>query len=197
MTCLAVKNLLLISSTAAMVAACAVSPVLTNGRSQERPHTAQKDQVNRDLHRVAEGLVKAVMERDIQTLLSYDRPDLREQDAITLTNVKSSLYCYIFDSSCIEGSTGDWRSVYDKLKGARHLGIKVEVSRSSLDNKIYGTMTFYDRLSVSDKNLKSLGFFCKEYPAQIASWSFTLEEGKWKAATPFFNYGTEYCDEPL
>jgi hypothetical protein len=191
------KDLLLLSGTAAMVAACAVSPVLTSGRSQEKPHTAQKDHVNRDLHRIAEGVVKAVIERDIQTLLSYDRPDLREQDASALKNVKSSLYCYIFDSSCIEGSTGDWRSVYDKLKDARHLGIKVEVSRSSLDNRIYGILTFYDRLSVSDKNLSSLSFLCKEYPAQIASWSFTLEEGKWKASTPFFDYGTEYCEESL
>jgi hypothetical protein len=145
---------------------------------------------SRDLHKIGETVAKAVLDKNIDTLLSYDRADLRAADGVSLKNPKSDLYCYLFDSDCITWGDGSWRSVYDKLSQAHPLEIKVSVSSSRYDRQTYGSLLFYDASAISEKDLRSPAFLCKETPASIASWKFRLESGKWKPVTPLFDSET-------
>jgi len=142
---------------------------------------------------MGEKISKAVLNKDIATLLAYDRADLRSADEVSLKNTKSDLYCYIFDSECITWGSGNWRSVYDKLSQAHQLQIKVSVSSSPYDRQTYGNLFFYDASAVSEKDLRSRDFLCKEGPANITSWKFRLEKGKWKPVTPLFDSETRAC----
>jgi len=144
----------------------------------------------RELHEIGVALSKAVLEKNIETLLAYDREDLRAANAESLKNNKSDLYCYIFDSDRITWGDGTWRSVYEKISQAQKLEITVKVSSSPYDRQTYGSLFFYDASSVSAKDLRSRDFLCKEGPGRIASWKFLLERGKWKAVTPLFDSET-------
>jgi hypothetical protein len=145
----------------------------------------------KSLHFMAEKISKAVLDKDIPALLSYDRADLRANDEISLQNPKSDLYCYLFDSGCITWGDGSWRSVYDKLSQAHPLQIKVNVTRLPSDHQLYGSLLFYDGSSTTETDLQSSDFLCKEAPAKIASWKFRLEKGKWNPVTPLFDAETE------
>jgi len=147
------------------------------------------DIARRNLHLIGEKVARAVLDKDIPSLLSYDRADFRSEDEASLKHTKSDLYCFLFDSSCIEG--GKWRSVYDKLSHSRQLGIKVTLAKSRYDGHLYGILLFYDRASISDKDLGSPDFLCKESPTRIASWKFKLEDGKWRPVTPMFDNEAE------
>jgi hypothetical protein len=143
----------------------------------------------RELNLIGEKIAKAVLDKNIRTLLTYDREDLRSEDEASLKDAKSDLYCSLFDSSCIQG--GKWHSVYDKLSQALELGIKAMVGKSRYDGHLYGTLLFYDRASITDKDLGSPDFLCKEQSTRLASWKFKLEDGKWKPVTPMFDTETE------
>jgi hypothetical protein len=145
----------------------------------------------RNLYLMGGKISKAVLDKDIPALLTYDRADLRAQDEIALQNPKGDLYCYIFDSDCITWGDGGWRSVYDKLSQAHALEIKAQVARSPADRQLYGSLLFYDGSTVSEKDLQSPDFLCREAPAKIASWKFRLEKGKWISVTPLFDAETE------
>ena len=170
-----------------------VSLSLSAWQGQQRSGAAQGNTPSRDLRKVGEAIAKAVLDKNIQTLLTYDRTDLRAADEVSLKNPKSDLYCYIFDSDCITWGSGNWRSVYDKLSQAHQLEIKVSVSSSPYDRQLYGSLFFYDASAVSEKDLRSPGYLCKEGPANIASWKFRLEKGKWKPVTPLFDSETWNC----
>jgi hypothetical protein len=142
----------------------------------------------RELNLIGEKIAKAVLDKDIRTLLTYDREDLRSEDE-ALKDAKSNLYCSLFDSSCIQGSK--WHSVYDKLSQARQLGIKAIVGKSRYDGHLYGTLLFYDRASITDKDLGSPDFLCKEQSTRLASWKFKREDGKWGPVTPMFDTETD------
>ena len=159
-------------------------------QAQQKSATARGKTPSRDLHKMGEAIAKAVLDKNIETLLTFDRADLRSQDEASLKNTKSNLYCYIFDSECITWGDGNWRSVYDKLSQARQLEIKVSVSSSRYDRQTYGNLFFYDASAVTGKDLRSPGFLCKETPASIASWKFRLESGKWKPVNPLFDSET-------
>src|SRR5437660_582812 len=73
-------------------------------RGQQRPK--KHDAVLDDLRLIGTKVAKAVLDRDISTLLQYDRPDLRANDEIWLKDKKSDLYCFVFDTSCIPGKKG-------------------------------------------------------------------------------------------
>jgi len=148
---------------------------------------------SKTLYLMGEKISRAVLEKDIPTLLSYDRSDLRSQDEDSLKNNKSDLYCYIFDSECITWGDGTWRSVYDKLSSAHPLKIKVVLVNSRYDRQIYGSLFFYDASAIPEKDLSSTDFLCKEAPAKLASWKFRLERGKWKPVTPLFDSETRAC----
>jgi hypothetical protein len=190
-----VRNILLVFGASWLTMTHGLSPAPLAAQSQNKSRTIDKAQVSRDLHQIGERLAKAVLDKDIHSLLGYDRADLRAQDELQLKNTKSELYCYVFDASCITWGDGTWRSIYDKLSSARQLGIQVNMTQSPYDHQMYGTLIFYEQSSVSAKDLKSSDFLCKEYPRRIASWNFRLEDGKWRSVGSLFDSGTEYCDE--
>jgi hypothetical protein len=165
-------------------------------QAQQKSSTARRNTPSRELHKIGEAIAKAVLDKNIETLLTFDRADLRPQDEVALKNTKNSLYCYIFDSDCITWGAGDWLSIYDKLSQADRLEIKVSVASSRYDRQLYGSLLFYDASAVSEKDLRSPGFLCKEGPARFASWKFRLENGKWKPVTPLFDSETDgLCGE--
>jgi hypothetical protein len=161
--------------------------------AQQKSGAPRRNTASRDLRKVGEAIAKAVLDKNIETLLAYDRADSRSQDEALLENNKSDLYCYIFDSECITWGDGNWRSVYDKLSQARQLEIKASVTGSPYDRQTYGSLFFYDAAAVSAKDLRSRDFLCKQGPASIASWKFRLQGGKWKAVTPLFDSETRSC----
>ena len=173
-------------SVAHIVILCQFTPLA----AQQVQQKSARSNASRDLRKVGEVIAKAVLEKNIQALLSYDRADLRSLDEAALKNNQSDLYCYIFDSDCITWGDGTWRSVYDKLSQARQLEIKVSMSSSPHDRQLYGSLFFYDDAAISEKDLRSRDFLCKEGPAKIASWRFRLENGKWKPVTPLFDSET-------
>jgi hypothetical protein len=188
------RRALFISSVS--IFAMAYANIAAGQQAKKKSSTAAANQVRRDLQQLGEKIAKAVLDKDIPTLLSYDRADMRSEDEAHLKNPKSDLYCYLFDSSCITWGNGEWRSVYDKLSQAHELGIKASVSRSPYDHQLYGGLLFYDRSSVSEKDLHSRDFICEEQATQLASWNFRLEGGKWKAVTPLFDDETDgLCGE--
>ena len=154
---------------------------------------SKRPNASRTLYMIGEKISTAVLDKDIPTLLSYDRADSRAADETSLKNTNSDLYCYVFNSECITWGDGSWRSVYDKISQAQHLQIKANVSSSPYDRQLYGSLFFYDAAVVSEKDLRSRDFVCKQGPASIASWKFRLEHGKWKAVTPLFDSETRDC----
>jgi hypothetical protein len=174
---------------------CAVSFAGVRSQSSQRKasNALPRGTAGRSLYLIGDKISKAVLDKDIHTLLAYDRADLRSSDEVSLKNPKSDLYCYIFDSGCITWGSGNWRSVYDKLSQAHQLQIKVSVSSSRYDRQTYGNLFFYDASAVSEKDLRSRDFLCKEGPASITSWKFRLENGKWKPVTPLFDSETRAC----
>jgi hypothetical protein len=169
------------------------APTPRASQTQQKSSALRGSTTSRDLHKIGETLAKAVLDKNIETLLGFDRADLRSADSVSLKNPKSDLYCYLFDSNCITWGDGSWRSVYDKLSQAHQLEIKVSVSSSRYDRQLYGNLFFYDASAVSDKNLHSRDFLCKEGPANIATWKFRLEGGKWKSVNPLFDSETWDC----
>lgn len=167
--------------------------LLSDVRGQQRPK--KHDAVLDDLRLIGTKVAKAVLDRDISTLLQYDRPDLRADDEIWLKDKKSDLYCFVFDTSCIPGKKG--RSVYDKLSSARQLGIKViGGGKSAQDGHLYGLLLFYDRASISDQLLRSRAFLCKASLDRIASWTFKRVDGTWEPVTPLFDNETDTLCSP-
>lgn len=67
-------------------------------------------------------LARAVLAKDVPTLLEHDRPDLRSQDEEDLKNSKSALRCFLFDSSCLHAQE---RSIYAKLSAQHRLAVAV------------------------------------------------------------------------
>ena len=159
-------------------------------QTQQKSGAHHRNSPSRDLRKVGEAVAKAVLDKNVQALLSFDRADLRSVDEVSLKNPKSDLYCYIFDSDCITWGSGNWRSVYDKLSQAHQLEIKVSVSSSPYDRQLHGNLFFYDASVVSEKDLRSPDLLCKEGPANIASWKFRFENGRWRPVTPLFDSET-------
>ena len=183
-------KILLIAGASILAMSWGVAPSQAK-QTQKKSNAAAKNQPRRELQQLGAKIAKAVLDKDIPTLLSYDRGDLRAQDEIALKNPKSDLYCYIFDSECITWGNEDWRSVYDKISQAHPLEILVSLARSPADHQLYGTLLFYDGDALSEKDLQSQDFLCQKAPAEIASWKFRHEGGKWKAVTPLFDSETE------
>jgi hypothetical protein len=99
--------------------------LLAAAQAQQKSGATHRNNPGRDLRKVGEAVAKAVLDKNMQALLTYDRADLRSADEASLKNPKSDLYCYIFDSDCITWGSGNWRSVYDKLSQAHQLETKL------------------------------------------------------------------------
>ena len=179
----------LLGSVTSIVMVCQLVPLAT-GQAQQKASAPRRNNPTRDLRKLGEAIARAVLDKNIPALLTYDRTDLRALDEVSLKNPKSDLYCYIFDTDCITWGDGSWRSVYEKLSQAHPLGIKVSLSSSPYDRQLYGNLFFYDASVVSEKDLRSPDFLCKEVAASIASWKFRRENGKWKPVTPLFDSET-------
>jgi hypothetical protein len=179
----------LLGSVTSIVMVCQFAS-LAAGQAQQKASAPHRNNATRELRKVGEAIARAILDKNITALLTYDRADLRALDEVSLKNPKSDLYCYIFDTDCITWGDGSWRSVYDKLSQAHPLEIKVILSSSPYDRQLYGNLFFYDASAVSDKDLRSPDFLCKEVPASIASWKFRRENGKWKPVTPLFDSET-------
>jgi hypothetical protein len=184
-------RIFLISVASIIMTSGLISP--DTATAQQKSNAPHRNSPSGQLRKIGDGVAKAVLDKNIQALLTYDRADLRSADEISLKNTKSDLYCYIFDSECITWGSGNWRSVYDKLSQAHQLEIKVSVSSSPYDRQTYGNLFFYDASAVSEKDLRSRDYLCKEGPANITSWKFRLENGKWKPVTPLFDSETRAC----
>lgn len=156
----------------------------------QRKSTAQRNRPGQELHKLGEAIVKAVLDKNVEGLLRYDRADSRAQDEVSLQNPKSDLYCYIFDSDCITWGNGDWRSVYEKMSQAHPLQIKVSLNTSRADGQLYGTLLFYDAGTISDNDVRNPDFLCRAAPTSVASWRFRREHGRWTAVTPLFDSET-------
>jgi hypothetical protein len=152
-------RIFLLSAASIVMASRLIPP--DAAQAQQKSGATHKNNPGRDLRKVGEAVAKAVLDKNIQALLSYDRADLRSVDEVSLKNPKSDLYCYIFDSDCITWGSGNWRSVYDKLSQAHQLEIKVRVSSSPYDRQLYGNLFFYDASAVSEKDISSQDFLCK------------------------------------
>ncbi|HKT52580.1 MAG TPA: hypothetical protein VJV96_19915 [Candidatus Angelobacter sp.] len=143
-----------------------------------------QDPATRDLLAIGDRVTTAIVARDTNTLLDYDHdPD----DAASLQSKSGELYCYLFDSSCIQGSSG--RAIYDLFSTSRQLGIDASVT--NVDGKNYGLLMFYDKSQISSTDLYSPDFLCSERALkESASWHFIMTDGKWRTTT-LFDYKTD------
>jgi hypothetical protein len=143
-----------------------------------------QDPATRDLLAIGDRVTTAIVARDTNTLLNYDHdPD----DAASLQSKSGELYCYLFDSNCIQGSKG--RAIYDLFSTARRLGIDASVTK--VGDKNYGLLMFYDKSQISGTELYSPDFLCSEKALkQTASWHFIMTDGKWRTST-LFDYKTD------
>src|SRR5690349_303346 len=136
----------------------ATAPVNTAARAE--------DPATRDLHSIADKAAAAVIGRDVNTLLEYDR---NPEDQASLKSTRGDLYCYLFDSSCISGTNK--RAIYDLFSSVPRLGIDASVT--SLGGRNYGLLLFYDKSQISQAELYSPGFLCTEKGLKNAvCWRF-------------------------
>lgn len=172
-------TLLLIS----LLAATFVLAVSTAAQST----AGREDDSAAELEAIGAKIAKAVLSKDVSTLLNFDRTDLYWSDVDALKNPKSDLYCYIFDTKCIA-----WKrhSVYEILSGAGRIGIKARLYKS-LKGEREGLLVFYDASKVSNQVLFSKGYLCKESGRTLATWGFKSPNGRWEAETPFFDSETD------
>ena len=135
-----------------------------------------------------------MLKHDIDALLAYDRPDLRDGDRVSLQNTKDELYCAIFDGTC---RTTKHASVYDILSGAKRLEIVVQLLWAE-GKRPTGLMLFLDAAKVPKTKLRSASSLCElDQLGQIVSWTFELDEsGGWVSAHPPFDLETDTLCSP-
>lgn len=138
-------------------------------------------------------IATAVLKHDIETLLTYDRPDLRLEDRLELQDTKSNLYCFLFDRRC---DANGRPSVDDILSSARRLDVEVQVLRGE-GRPLYGLLLFFDATKVRKTRLRSASFQCQlSRRDQIVSWLFRLDDGAWVSAHPPFDFETDTLCSP-
>src|SRR5438270_4550680 len=93
------KKLLLAISGMTIIAMHGLTPAATTKQVKNKSAHAEGDRLRQDLRQIGEKVAKAVLDKDVPTLLSYDRADLRSADELALKNTKSSLYCFLYVSS--------------------------------------------------------------------------------------------------
>jgi hypothetical protein len=152
------------------------------------------DESVRQLRESGRTITAAVLKHDIETLLAYDRPDLRDGDRLSLQDTTNELYCAIFDRTC---ETTGHASVYDILSGAKRLGIEVQVLRSK-GQPPSGLVLFFDATQIPKTKLRSASFLCQlQRRHQIVSWMFNLDENAgWVSAHPPFDLETDGLCSP-
>ncbi len=151
-----------------------------------------KDNAVRELESIGKKLAQAVLTKDIEAILAYEKPEAADGDRQALNERFSDLYCTVFDSSCI---TWGHRSVYDIIRSARLLAIRVKDLGRGTDGLRYGWILFFDRARIDQRRLRSPEYICEKGGKEIASWRFVYVGGKWRASTPPFDAETDmYCN---
>lgn len=173
--------------TAVLMAGCGLMGCKkgTSSASQTQAVASKpQDPAARDLLAIGDRVTTAIVARNTNVLLDYDHdPD----DTASLQSNRGELYCYLFDSSCIQGSNSP--AIYDLFSSARQLGIDASVTH--IDGKSYGLLMFYDKSQISSTELYSPDFLCSEKALkETASWHFIMKDGKWNTTT-LFDYKTD------
>ena len=143
-----------------------------------------QDPAARDLLAIGDRVTTAIVARNTNVLLDYDHDP---EDTASLRSSRGELYCYLFDSNCIQGSKG--RAIYDLFSTAGQLGIDASVT--NVEGRNYGLLMFYDKSQISSTELYSPDFLCSEKALkETASWHFIMKDGKWNTTT-LFDYKTD------
>ena len=143
------------------------------------------------LRQIGTRLAMAVLNRDTETLLGYDRENLRGDDRLSLQDKKSDLYCLLFDRTC---NANGRPSVSDILSRSKRLGVEVQVLRAR-DRPLHGWLLFFDSTTITQTQLRSASYRC-QHSNEIASWLFKLEGKRWVAANPLFDSETDTLCSP-
>lgn len=161
-----------------------------DAKAQSVPANQEEDKALGDLHTIGRKIAKAVLAKDIEAILRYDRPDLVEADRKLLSNSKNDLYCYMLDTSCITWAEGE-RSVYDILSKAKQLTISVRDHGKSIAGYRHAMIYFFDGSAIDEVKLSSQDFLCKKGGKEIATWTFEYVYGKWQSTHPPFDAETD------
>jgi hypothetical protein len=162
-----------------MVAGCSKTsaPAASSAMKVEDPEV-------RELRSIGDKATTAVVAKNVNALLEFEH---NPEDEASLRNKSGDLYCYLFDSTCIQGPKQ--RAVYELFSTSRPL--MIEASIASLGSKKYGLLMFYDKSQVSYNDLYSQDFLCSDKARQgTASWHFVKIDGKWTTTT-LFDYKVE------
>ena len=86
------------------------------------------------------------------------------------------------------------QAVYDVLRNARQLGIKVRDLGKSGDGSRYALVLFFDSATINEQMLLSPDFLCEKGGREIVTWTFRHVSGRWESAHPPFDAETDaYC----
>ena len=168
--------------SAAAVGVALIATVL--GSASQRPATP--DVAAKELREIGTKLVAAVLNHDAETLLAYDRPDLRDEDRASLQDRKSQLSCFLFDHTC--NAVGR-PAIYDILSGAKRLSVHVRLL-SAKGQPPHGWILFFDATTIASSRLQSASYLCQR-SNEIASWLFKRENNRWVGANPIFDSETD------
>src|SRR6266699_6628875 len=128
-----------------------VAPTLESSQAINRRPQKKSDPALEELHRTGTRIADAVLAKDIPSLLTYGRRDMRSDDENALKDSKSDLYCYLFSAGCISWRKGQ-PSVFDILSRADELAIKaVDLGKSKYNGQRYAVLFFYDGLKFLKK----------------------------------------------
>src|SRR5579871_4923365 len=124
--------------------------VPTPGKSDSNPVASStplsQDAATDELRTIGKKIAAAILAKDADALMVYDRDDMRLADQASLKNKNSDLYCYLFGSNCTPGPNAP--TIYEKLSTAQQPEINVSV-RKSPDGRLYGLLIFYDKSQIS------------------------------------------------
>lgn len=134
------------------------------------------------LKSIGNELAFAVLNKDTQTVLRYDRPDLIKEDK-PLFEKKIDLYCYVFDSTCIRWHA---KSVYEQLSNMKQLGIETRRWGKWPDGRYSYLLIFYDKFRHRSTEVVSDKFLCSRGDAFV-TWTFLYTNGSWQSAHPPFD----------
>lgn len=177
---------------------------LLSGCTRDKIEVAPMSQSDAALHAMGKDIADAVLRKDIERLLRYDRHDLVdparnlvESDRKLLSDPKSDLYCYLFDTSCIPVSNGG-PSVYDVLRSAKQLTIELIDFGKSDSGVEMRLLLFFDGAdaTIDHARLRSLAlndnYLCEKWGSKKATWLFERANDQWRAVHPPFDLETDY-----
>src|SRR5262249_12805785 len=143
------KSLLLI------IVALIISPVVAQNHHQTAslPRRIEIEKLNN----IGREISQALLQRDAAVILKYDRADLRNEDSQLLRDNKSDLYCYLFETKCIQWKA---KSIYDQFREMNRAGIAVKQWGKSAQGHPAYLLVFYDSAKLNRDGRLSANFIC-------------------------------------